>query len=83
MRSCCGCAACSGLFAFSYALLHFLVYLGPYRGFDWQEIAKDIGKRPYMTLGFCALLLLTPLAATSTDRMMRRLGQALADACTA
>ena len=64
-----------GLFAFSYALLHFLVYLGPYRGFDWQEIAKDIGKRPYMTLGFCALLLLTPLAATSNDRMMRRLGR--------
>ncbi len=64
-----------GLFAFSYALLHFLVYLGPYQGFDWREIAKDIGKRPYITFGFSALLLLVPLAATSSDRMMRRLGR--------
>ena len=41
-----------GLFAFSYALLHFLVYLGPYQRFDWREIGKDIGKRPYITMGF-------------------------------
>ena len=64
-----------GLFAFSYALLHVLVYLGPYRGFDWREITKDLGKRPYISLGFCALLLLLPLAVTSSDRMMRRLGR--------
>jgi sulfoxide reductase heme-binding subunit YedZ len=63
-----------GLFAFSYALLHFLCYLGPYRDFDWREITKDIAKRPYMTAGFTALLLLVPLATTSTQRMMRRLG---------
>ena len=64
-----------GLFAFSYALLHFLVYLGPYQSFDWHEIGKDIAKRPFITIGFTALLLLVPLAATSTDRMMRRLGR--------
>jgi len=63
-----------GLFAFSYALLHFLVYLGPYSGLDWRQIGKDIAKRPFITLGLTALLLLVPLAATSTDRMMRRLG---------
>jgi sulfoxide reductase heme-binding subunit YedZ len=64
-----------GLLAFSYALLHFLVYLGPYQSFDWREIGKDIVKRPFITMGFTALLLLVPLAATSTDRMRRRLGR--------
>jgi methionine sulfoxide reductase heme-binding subunit len=64
-----------GLFAFSYALLHFLTYLGPFQGFSWPEISKDILKRPFITIGFTALLLLVPLAASSTDRMMRRLGR--------
>lgn len=64
-----------GLFAFSYALLHFLCYLGPYQSFDWHEIGKDLIKRPYITMGFTALLLLVPLAVTSSDRMMRRLGR--------
>jgi sulfoxide reductase heme-binding subunit YedZ len=62
-----------GLFAFSYALLHFLVYLGPYQSFSVPEITKDIFKRPFTMAGFAALLLLVPLAATSNDRMMRRL----------
>lgn len=63
-----------GLFAFVYALLHFLVYL-VFQGFSWPEILQDIVKRPYITLGFTALLLLLPLAATSTSGMMRRLKQ--------
>lgn len=64
-----------GLFAFTYALLHFSLYLGPFQGFSWPAIAQDIGKRPFITLGFLALLLLVPLAATSTHNMMRRLGR--------
>ena len=61
-----------GLFAFFYALLHFTVYL-VFQGFSWPEILKDIVKRPYITLGFTALLMLIPLAVTSTNAMMRRL----------
>jgi sulfoxide reductase heme-binding subunit YedZ len=61
-----------GLFAFFYALLHFTVYL-VFQGFSWPEILKDIVKRPYITLGFTALLMLVPLAVTSTNAMMRRL----------
>jgi sulfoxide reductase heme-binding subunit YedZ len=64
-----------GLFVFFYALMHFIVYIGPYQGFSWTEILKDIVKRPYITLGFTALLLLLPLAITSTNGMMRRLKQ--------
>jgi methionine sulfoxide reductase heme-binding subunit len=64
-----------GLFAFSYALLHFLTYLGPYQGFSWHDITKDILKRPFITIGFTALCLLVPLALTSTDSMQRRLGR--------
>jgi sulfoxide reductase heme-binding subunit YedZ len=62
-----------GLYAFFYACSHFLVYLGPYQSFSWPEISKDIVKRPYITLGFTALLMLVPLAVTSTSGMMRRL----------
>ncbi len=62
-----------GVSAFSYALLHFLTYLGPYQAFMWQVILHDVMKRPYITIGFAALLLLTPLAITSTNAMMRRL----------
>lgn len=63
-----------GLFAFFYGSLHFLTYLVLDQFFDWAEIAKDIVKRPYITLGFPAFVLLIPLAVTSTDAMMRRLG---------
>jgi sulfoxide reductase heme-binding subunit YedZ len=62
-----------GVFAFSYALLHFLVYIGPFQGFSWAAILKDLTKRPYIMVGFSALLILTALAATSTNGMMRRL----------
>jgi len=61
-----------GLFAFFYALLHFTVYL-IFQGFSWPDIMRDIVKRPYITLGVTALVLLLPLAATSTNGMMRRL----------
>jgi sulfoxide reductase heme-binding subunit YedZ len=62
-----------GVFAFSYALLHFLTYIGPYQAFMWRVILHDVMMRPYITIGFAALLLLTPLAITSTNAMMRRL----------
>ncbi len=64
-----------GLFAFFYVLLHFAVYLLLDVDLDWHMVASDIFKRPYITLGFTALLLLIPLAVTSTNRMMRRLGR--------
>jgi sulfoxide reductase heme-binding subunit YedZ len=64
-----------GLFTFFYALLHFSVYVGLFQSFSWSAIAQDIVKRPYITIGFAALLLLVPLAVTSTNGMMRRLRQ--------
>jgi sulfoxide reductase heme-binding subunit YedZ len=64
-----------GLFAFTYLLLHFLTWLVLDRGLDWGGIVADIAKRPFVTVGFAALLLLVPLAVTSTDRWMRRLGR--------
>lgn len=63
-----------GLFAFFYAVLHFLTYLVFDQFFDLTGIVKDIAKRPYITVGFTALVMLVPLAITSTDGMMRRLG---------
>jgi sulfoxide reductase heme-binding subunit YedZ len=63
-----------GLFAFFYGSLHFLTYLVLDQFFDWPAIVKDIAKRPYITLGFPAYVLLIPLAATSTDKMVQRLG---------
>lgn len=64
-----------GLFAFTYALLHFSTYLVLDLRFDFANLGEDVAKRPYITVGFTALLLLLPLAATSTNRMMRRLGR--------
>ncbi len=64
-----------GLWAFFYALAHFLIYIGLEQFFDWGEIWRDIVKRPYITLGVAALLMLLPLAVTSTNGMMRRLGR--------
>jgi sulfoxide reductase heme-binding subunit YedZ len=63
-----------GLFAFFYAGLHLLTYLVLDQFFDWSAITKDILKRPYITVGFTAFLLLIPLAVTSTNAMQRRLG---------
>jgi sulfoxide reductase heme-binding subunit YedZ len=64
-----------GLFVFFYALLHFTTYAWLDQGLDLHAIGEDILKRPYITIGLAALLLLVPLAVTSTDRMMRRLGR--------
>jgi methionine sulfoxide reductase heme-binding subunit len=63
-----------GLFAFTYALLHFSVWIVVDHFFDWPEMVADVVKRPYITVGFTTLLLLVPLAATSTAGMIRRLG---------
>lgn len=62
------------LYSFFYACLHFGTYLVFEQFFDCGAIVEDIGKRPYIAAGFLAFALLIPLAATSTDRMMRRLG---------
>ena len=63
-----------GLFAFAYAVLHFSVWVVLDFFFDWELMVADIVKRPYITVGMTALLLLTPLAATSTSGMIKRLG---------
>lgn len=63
-----------GLFAFFYACLHFSTYLVLDQYFDWESILKDIAKRPYITVGFPSFLAMIPLAVTSTDAMIRRLG---------
>lgn len=63
------------LYAFCYAGLHVLVYLVFDQFFDWPEIAKDIAKRPHLTAGFVSVMLMIPLAITSTNSMMRRLGR--------
>ncbi|MFM8340517.1 MAG: sulfite oxidase heme-binding subunit YedZ [Fluviibacter sp.] len=63
-----------GLFVFFYAALHMLSYSGFDFGFEWAEIAKDIGKRPFILVGFIGLLLLALLALTSFDRAIRVLG---------
>ena len=64
-----------GLFAFFYVVLHFLTYVTLDRFFDFSTIAEDIAKRPYITVGFAAFLLLIPLAVTSTKGWIRRLGK--------
>lgn len=63
-----------GLLAFYYAALHFAVYLVFDRGLDGAAILRDVAKRPYITIGLASLLILAPLAATSTNGMIRRLG---------
>ena len=63
-----------GLFAFFYACLHFLTYLGPDQSFDLAAMWKDVYKRPFITVGFTAFVLLIPLALTSTAGWIRRLG---------
>jgi len=64
-----------GLFAFFYACLHFTTYIWLDKFFDWHEMIKDIAKRPFITVGFTAFLLLIPLAITSTKGWIRRLGK--------
>ena len=64
-----------GLFGFFYVCLHFLTYLILDHFFDWGTIVEDIVERPYITVGFTALVLLIPLAITSTKGWIRRLGR--------
>lgn len=64
-----------GLFAFFYALAHFTIYVVLDQFFAWAYIIEDILERPYITVGFAALVLLVPLALTSTRGWIRRLGR--------
>ena len=64
-----------GVFAFFYVVVHFSVYLVLDLELNFHTLGADIAKRPYITIGFTALLLLIPLAVTSTNGMMRRLGR--------
>ena len=63
-----------GLFAFFYGCLHFTTYVWLDKFFDWHEMVKDVAKRPFITAGFTAFVLLVPLAVTSTAGWIRRLG---------
>lgn len=63
-----------GLLGFTYAVLHFLTYAVLDQGLAFGVILEDIAKRPFITVGFLALVLLVPLAVTSTNRMVRRMG---------
>src|SRR5439155_5659185 len=65
-----------GLFAFFYASLHFTTYVAIDQGFRWHAILADILKRKFIFVGFSAFLLLIPLALTSTNASVRRLGAA-------
>ena len=63
-----------GLFAFFYALLHFIAFFWFDHFFDVASMLRDVAKRPFILVGFVAFLMLVPLAATSTNAMIRRLG---------
>lgn len=65
----------SGLFAFFYACLHFSIWFGLDQSLRLSAMLEDVVKRPYITIGFIAFVLLIPLAVTSTRGMMRRLGR--------
>lgn len=64
-----------GLYAYFYVVLHLMAYLWLDQSFDWFEIWRDILERPFITVGMLAVVLLTPLALTSTKGMIRRLGK--------
>ena len=64
-----------GLYVFFYVLMHFLTWFVLDQDMYWSGITTDIARRPFITIGFTALLLLIPLAITSTNAMMRRLGK--------
>ncbi len=64
-----------GLFVFFYATTHFMTWVWLDQELRWANILADVAKRPYVTVGFVAWLLLLALAATSTRGMMRRLGR--------
>jgi len=64
-----------GLFTFFYACLHFLTFLWFDHFFDLAAMMQDVLKRPFIAMGFSAFVLLVPLAVTSNDRMIRKLGR--------
>ena len=64
-----------GLYTFFYATLHVSLYIGLDKFFYWNEIFEDIIKRPFITVGLLTFLLLLPLALTSTQKMIKRLGK--------
>jgi sulfoxide reductase heme-binding subunit YedZ len=64
-----------GLFTFFYVCLHFAIYIGIDESFGWDLIVKDVVKRPFITMGFTAFVLMIPLALTSTKGWIRRLGR--------
>ena len=64
-----------GLLGFFYVLLHALTYIALDQGFAWKSLFVDVTQRPYITLGFLGLLLMVPLALTSTNSAQRRLGR--------
>ena len=63
-----------GLFTFAYGVSHLLTYVWLDQFFDWEAIARDIIKRPFITVGFAALMLMLPLAVTSSNFAIRKLG---------
>jgi methionine sulfoxide reductase heme-binding subunit len=66
-----------GLITFFYAFLHFMTWLWLDRFFDWNDIVKDIAKRPFITVGFAAFVLLIPLAITSNNASIKKLGSTI------
>jgi sulfoxide reductase heme-binding subunit YedZ len=64
-----------GLFTFFYASVHFAIYIGVDQFFAFGFIVKDVAKRPFITMGFTAFVLMIPLALTSTKGWIRRLGR--------
>lgn len=64
-----------GLFSFAYALMHFLIYAVLELDLDFSDLTREIARRPFIIVGSLALLALIPLAITSTNRMMRKLGR--------
>lgn len=65
----------AGLASFAYAILHLLVYAILELALDWSDLGNEIAKRPFIIVGLIALIGMIPMAATSTDRAMRRLGR--------
>jgi sulfoxide reductase heme-binding subunit YedZ len=63
-----------GLFAFFYGFLHLMTYVAFDRFFDFRSMPADIAKRPFIAIGTTAFFLMAPLAITSTDKMVKRLG---------
>lgn len=63
-----------GLFAFFYGCLHFTTYIWLDQFFDWANMVKDVGKRPFITAGFTGFVLMIPLALTSTSWAVRKMG---------